>query len=434
VIDLYPEAVHKKKSSPSSRPSTSNGWGEKASSEKTTAPAKASYTLGSAWVAAKSHTSNFGPFGQGLKAVGAMADLNPMQFSTKPADAETGLLNYGYRLLNPNIGRWVGRDPLEESDGPNVYGFVHNSPVNNVDPDGLETNHALAFKPSLNIDAAAVHEGGVWYMARPVAYGIDYQAWQNPLLWRTVRVVGGSVEVGFGIAAFLPTKGLSIIAVGNGVDNILAGIRDKPALLEQRVYAAVGKGPLGVGVYFLTQLATPCSIAGKLPGLPNFTSPRLAQAGAINPTAGTNLMRISEKTVFSDIPYRALVPNRFEGVREASTYLKGLGVPRGQRVQILQSFEPDAMRLRLAGENEFALRYYSDPKRQGGRYLFETFPASRESLAVKPEWNTFSGFKQFQIRPGAAILEGPAAAQGPFLPGGQQQKFILDWKLDLNPQ
>ena len=108
-----------------------------------------------------------------------------------------------------------------------------------------------------------------------------------------------------------------------------------------------------------------------------------------------------------------------------------MGVARADRVRILQSFEVDAMRVRTAGQSEFGLRYFSDPNRAGGSYLFETFPASRSSLAIKPEWSTMSGFRQFQVRPGSTILEGPAAAQGPFLPGGQTQKFILNWRSDL---
>ena len=29
------------------------------------------------------------------------------------------------------------------------------------------------------------------------------------------------------------------------------------------------------------------------------------------------------------------------------------------------------------------------------------------------------------------IIEGTTAAQGPYLPGGQMQKFVLDWRKDL---
>lgn len=86
------------------------------------------------------------------------------------------------------------------------------------------------------------------------------------------------------------------------------------------------------------------------------------------------------------------------------------------------------MVVRQSREAEFGFRFYSDSKRAGGSYLFETFPASRGSLAIKPEWNTMSGFRQFGIKPGTTVIEGRAAAQGSYLRGGQTQKFILNWR------
>jgi hypothetical protein len=68
------------------------------------------------------------------------------------------------------------------------------------------------------------------------------------------------------------------------------------------------------------------------------------------------------------------------------------------------------------------------PPGSEGAWLFETFPASRESLALASEWNSMSEFRQFQVRAGTPIIQGRAAAQGPYLPGGQMQKFILEWK------
>lgn len=34
-------------------------------------------------------------------------------------------------------GRWLSRDPLEEAVGPNLSGYVENSPPQSVDPEGL---------------------------------------------------------------------------------------------------------------------------------------------------------------------------------------------------------------------------------------------------------------------------------------------------------
>jgi len=57
----------------------------------------------------------YGPFGEALRATGAMAQLNPFRFSTKYQDSETGLLYYGYRYYQPATGRWISRDPLGEA-------------------------------------------------------------------------------------------------------------------------------------------------------------------------------------------------------------------------------------------------------------------------------------------------------------------------------
>jgi RHS repeat-associated protein len=59
------------------------------------------------------------------------------RFSTKYQDLETGLLYYGYRYYHAVFGRWINRDPSEESGGMNLYGFVGNAPVGSLDVLGL---------------------------------------------------------------------------------------------------------------------------------------------------------------------------------------------------------------------------------------------------------------------------------------------------------
>lgn len=115
----------------------------------------------------------------------------------------------------------------------------------------------------------------------------------------------------------------------------------------------------------------------------------------------------------------------------ASTFLRSAGIPRAVRLDILDSFNPDHITVRQAGPSDYGLRYYSAGNNPTGAYLFRTFPASRSSLAIKPEWNRMSGFKQFHIEPGATIIEGVASPQGMYLPGGQSQMFILDWRNSL---
>jgi len=75
----------------------------------------------------------YDPFGNVTEMAGAEAAENPWRFSTKPIEAGTGWLYYGYRWYDAENGRWVNRDPIEESGGVNLYGFVGNDGVGMVD-------------------------------------------------------------------------------------------------------------------------------------------------------------------------------------------------------------------------------------------------------------------------------------------------------------
>ena len=56
--------------------------------------------------------------------------LNPYRFSSECHDDTLGLVYYNYRHYNPADGRWLGRDPVEEKGGMNVFGYVLNDPIN----------------------------------------------------------------------------------------------------------------------------------------------------------------------------------------------------------------------------------------------------------------------------------------------------------------
>ena len=54
------------------------------------------------------------------------------------------------RPYDPNLQRWIQRDPIGERGGLNLYEYVQNDPVNKVDPLGLQLadpNAAYAFSP-----------------------------------------------------------------------------------------------------------------------------------------------------------------------------------------------------------------------------------------------------------------------------------------------
>ena len=85
-------------------------------------------------------TGNFeyGPFGESIRLTPIANNQSPFRFSTKYTDDESDFLYYGFRYYSPSTGRWLSRDPIEESGGKNLYGFIGNNPLKFVDYLGLK--------------------------------------------------------------------------------------------------------------------------------------------------------------------------------------------------------------------------------------------------------------------------------------------------------
>jgi len=116
----------------------------------------------------------------------------------------------------------------------------------------------------------------------------------------------------------------------------------------------------------------------------------------------------------------------YGGVRAASSYLQKIGVPRVYRKEILQSFDVGSITLRKARNKTYGLRFYGGAAEANGRYLFPTFTnyTSRTGLALPYKWNSMSGLRQFQIRPGSTYIYGRASSQGGIYSGGSYQMYL----------
>ena len=94
----------------------------------------------------------YDPYGNIISQSGSLADANLYRFSSKEAHPNSGLIYYRYRYFEPNLQRWVNRDPLQDNgfrnltrnyrrqeaaDMCNVYMFVWNQPITMRDPFGL---------------------------------------------------------------------------------------------------------------------------------------------------------------------------------------------------------------------------------------------------------------------------------------------------------
>jgi RHS repeat-associated protein len=65
--------------------------------------------------------------------------LSPWRFSSKRVDLHNELINFGRRYYLPELGRWLTPDPSGFDDGMNLYAYLHNAPLTNLDEYGLIT-------------------------------------------------------------------------------------------------------------------------------------------------------------------------------------------------------------------------------------------------------------------------------------------------------
>jgi len=75
---------------------------------------------------------------------GPLSEKNDYLYTGREYDWETGIYYYRARSYNPELGRFLQQDPEGMVDGPNMYVYVGNNPVNKVDPSGTFPWVALA--------------------------------------------------------------------------------------------------------------------------------------------------------------------------------------------------------------------------------------------------------------------------------------------------
>ena len=99
---------------------------------------------------------DYQPFGAIASQNGSATGSWPFQYAGKTWDAETGLYDFGTRLYDPALMRFLQPDPARQY--ASAYVFVNNNPLNLIDPDG---NQSLWAQVGIDIAMAVVVIAGV---------------------------------------------------------------------------------------------------------------------------------------------------------------------------------------------------------------------------------------------------------------------------------
>ena len=141
---------------------------------------------------------------------------------------------------------------------------------------------------------------------------------------------------------------------------------------------------------------------------------------------------------YEDIKTGRYITSTGDNIKEARKYLTDMGLNPKKIDEVLDSFAPQTLKVKIAGSKDYGIRFYDidyktriNPASPNGQYLFETFTSNinREGLALPPSWNQMTGIKQWQIEPGTIMLKGIADSQQLqgtqyIYPGGAEQIFI----------
>ena len=194
----------------------------------------------------------YSPFGK------VVTDTNPgfqpFGFAGGLYDPDTGLVRFGARDYDPEIGRWTVKDPIGFAGvDTNLYGYVFNDPVNLYDPIGLVGARA---GPGMSIDVQpqALPQGLVDFTAGiggPIAAairdaagingGVDpcSDAYRNgQLLGALQRTFGGST------ALFKGAQGAVALFTTLDIGGSIAGVISDPS---QDSYAQLGLSVVTAG-------------------------------------------------------------------------------------------------------------------------------------------------------------------------------------------
>ena len=150
---------------------------------------------------------------------------NQYTFTGRQLDPESGLYHFHFRQYDAEAGVWTTPDPIGVLGGVNLYGYVHNNPVNKIDflgldepgngfgPDGTGMSDTDSSVDTGDIDTSSIPSAGELGIGNPGSYGGT----------NTQKSMYGSNGLGTGND---PNNeyGVGYASVGNRNNNLLAAL------------------------------------------------------------------------------------------------------------------------------------------------------------------------------------------------------------------
>ncbi len=156
---------------------------------------------------------SYDSFGNVISSGGRFAAANPVQYTGREFDSETGLYYYRARYYDPSVGRFLSEDPAGFAGGINRYAYVRNSPINLTDPFGLCDQ-----KKCTAAQALLTSLGGQLSQIGDDAKYIGYGAVGAAALGGFLAPEGAPAEVG------LAEAGVAVIEFGSTISTLGAGL------------------------------------------------------------------------------------------------------------------------------------------------------------------------------------------------------------------
>jgi len=190
--------------------------------------------------------------------------------------ANSGLNLTLYRAYDPDAGRWLSRDPMGERGGLNLYGYVGNSPIDEVDSMGLSGGTFYSSHPHPD-----EHYGPMFNS--PFSFGIQVTVAAEAGI---SYGAGGNYTWGFGLfynpATGFSAGGFQSGGVFSGGPPASLNIPDSPSCTPSSVWGSAGG--IGIGPW-ISNAGSPSDLGGPFDQTnynTEYVSGSAAEAGGIS--------------------------------------------------------------------------------------------------------------------------------------------------------